>query len=350
MSLGLSFLLGFVASSVCYFIVGLSWPIALIIGVFAWLAFSLFGVKMDSAFTLMSGALLVFCISFVGMIMMAMNQLSALQFAETVNEEGTGFRYPLQMTSDVLRGEKAYRSVGCYACHTQQVRHDDVQFDIKAKTSQANHLAVKDALKSFYKVINQTSSAGSVLGFPVDEWEMIAQGLTPNEATKARNFLSKAGASLDLQVRFRGEDLMKDEYFNAEGRGWGKRRSVARDYLFVERPMLGSLRIGPDLANVGTRQSKDVMIQRLFKRHRFLFEEINGLEDDKTIVIKKDDKKYKPTQEAIDLVAYLSSLKGANYPLNEAPIYQPFTSSIPEPVKITTQESDQETTGIAQNK
>ena len=334
MSLGLSFLLGFVTSSVCYFIVGLWWPIAILVGGLAWLAFGFFGVKMDSAFTLMSGALLVFCISFLGMIMMAMNQLSSLQFAETINEDGTEFRYPLQMSSDVLRGEKAYRSVGCYACHTQQVRHDDVQFDIKAKTSQANYLAVQDAVKRFYKVINKSSSAGSVLGLPVDEWELIGQGLNPRDATKARNFLSKAGAALDIQVRFRGEDLIKDEYINPEGRGWGKRRSVARDYLFIDRPMLGSLRIGPDLANVGTRQSKDVMIQRLFKRHRFLFEEINGLEDDnKTIIIKKGDKNYKPTQEAKDLVAYLASLKGANYPLNEAPIYQPFTSSIPEPAK-----------------
>ena len=333
MSFGLSFLLGFFASSICYFIMGLSWPIALIVGSSAWLAFSFFGVKMDSAFTLMSGALLIFGISFAGMILMSINQLSSLQFAETINEDGTEFRYPLQMSSDVLKGERAYRSVGCYACHTQQVTHDDVQFDIKAKTSQANLVAVKDALKRFYKVTNKSLFTGSVVGFPVDEWEFIGQGLTPKDATKARNFLSKAGASLDLQVRFTGEDLMKDEYFNPDGRGWGKRRSVARDYLFVKRPMLGSLRIGPDLANVGTRQSKDVMIQRLFKRHRFLFEEINGLEDDKTIVIEKDDKKYKPTQEAKDLVAYLSSLKGANYPLNEAPIYQPFTSSIPEPDK-----------------
>jgi len=46
---------------------------------------------------------------------------------------------------------------------------------------------------------------------------------------------------------------------------------------------------------------------------------------------KTNNKNYfKPTQEALDLVAYLSSLKGANYPLDEAPIYQPFSSSIPE--------------------
>jgi len=34
-------------------------------------------------------------------------------------------------------------------------------------------------------------------------------------------------------------------------RGWGARRTVARDYLFDSPPLLGSSRIGPDLANVG---------------------------------------------------------------------------------------------------
>ena len=35
-------------------------------------------------------------------------------------------------------------------------------------------------------------------------------------------------------------------------RGWGVRRTVARDYLFDNPPYLGSTRIGPDLANVGS--------------------------------------------------------------------------------------------------
>jgi len=34
-------------------------------------------------------------------------------------------------------------------------------------------------------------------------------------------------------------------------RGWGVRRTVARDYLFENPPVLGVRRIGPDLANVG---------------------------------------------------------------------------------------------------
>lgn len=35
-------------------------------------------------------------------------------------------------------------------------------------------------------------------------------------------------------------------------RGWGVRRTVARDYIFDEVALLGSSRIGPDLANYGS--------------------------------------------------------------------------------------------------
>jgi len=40
-------------------------------------------------------------------------------------------------------------------------------------------------------------------------------------------------------------------------RGWGVRRTVARDYLFDTPPQLGSSRIGPDLANVGAAKWRD---------------------------------------------------------------------------------------------
>ena len=34
-------------------------------------------------------------------------------------------------------------------------------------------------------------------------------------------------------------------------RGWGSRRSVARDYIHEDVPLLGSMRLGPDFANFG---------------------------------------------------------------------------------------------------
>jgi cytochrome c oxidase cbb3-type subunit 2 len=37
-------------------------------------------------------------------------------------------------------------------------------------------------------------------------------------------------------------------------RGWGSRRSVPRDYALAPNPLLGTMRTGPDLANIGSRQ------------------------------------------------------------------------------------------------
>ena len=36
-------------------------------------------------------------------------------------------------------------------------------------------------------------------------------------------------------------------------RGWGSRRTVARDYLYGSPAVLGSIRLGPDLANIGAK-------------------------------------------------------------------------------------------------
>ena len=36
-------------------------------------------------------------------------------------------------------------------------------------------------------------------------------------------------------------------------RGWGERRTVARDYIYDEIAFLGSSRLGPDLANIGAK-------------------------------------------------------------------------------------------------
>lgn len=40
-------------------------------------------------------------------------------------------------------------------------------------------------------------------------------------------------------------------------RGWGQRPTVARDYILQDRLLLGSRRLGPDLADIGGRQSSD---------------------------------------------------------------------------------------------
>ncbi len=49
---------------------------------------------------------------------------------------------------------------------------------------------------------------------------------------------------------------------------------------------------------------------------------------------------YKPTKDAEALVDYLLSLKSANYPLPEAPINQPYTSSMPKPAPAPAEAAD----------
>ena len=48
---------------------------------------------------------------------------------------------------------------------------------------------------------------------------------------------------------------VRPEGFGADiERGWGRRRSVPRDYIFQDSPLLGTMRTGPDLANIAMRQ------------------------------------------------------------------------------------------------
>lgn len=48
---------------------------------------------------------------------------------------------------------------------------------------------------------------------------------------------------------------VRPEGFGADlARGWGRRRSVPRDYLYQDPPLAGTMRTGPDLASIGSRQ------------------------------------------------------------------------------------------------
>jgi cytochrome c oxidase cbb3-type subunit 2 len=46
--------------------------------------------------------------------------------------------------------------------------------------------------------------------------------------------------------------------------GWGPRRSVAHDYIFDQPVMLGTQRLGPDLANAGKRMDATAVLVRLW--------------------------------------------------------------------------------------
>jgi cytochrome c oxidase cbb3-type subunit 2 len=132
-------------------------------------------------------------------------------------------------------------------------------------------------------------------------------------------------------------------------RGWGPRRTVARDYIYERPPFLGSSRLGPDLANVGwsgwrdeiegdTRRPakrdalwhfahlyapRSLVTESNHPRYRYLFEEqkISGQRSPDALNIVDPDfpagKQIVPGYDARALVKYLLSLD-RSHPLKEA--------------------------------
>jgi cytochrome c oxidase cbb3-type subunit 2 len=122
-------------------------------------------------------------------------------------------------------------------------------------------------------------------------------------------------------------------------RSWGRRRTVARDYLFDDPPFLGSMRIGPDLSNVGWSKWRNepenedpkekpakrdaawhlkhlynprtVVKSSNMPPYRYLFkkQKIGSQRSAEALDVPVEDGyQIVPTQEAKDLVGYLLSL------------------------------------------
>jgi len=107
-------------------------------------------------------------------------------------------------------------------------------------------------------------------------------------------------------------------------RGWG-RASVAADYVYDKPHLLGTMRTGPDLFNVGARQpSVDWHLGHLYQprayapgslmsAYPFLFQLKDAAAPGDRIVhlpagVIPPDKVLVARQEALDLVAYLTAL------------------------------------------
>lgn len=163
----------------------------------------------------------------------------------------------------------------------------------------------------------------------------------PNEPV----YPSRLSGSAERGMRVYGElgclychsQQVRREGFGSDfERGWGNRQSVPRDYVFQDRVMLGTMRTGPDLANVGTRYSELWQHQHLYLPQSindwstmppfaFLYEvqpisPTRGPHPDAITPIDSwgipEGYEVVPTQRAKDLVAYLMSLD-QNYELPE---------------------------------
>jgi cytochrome c oxidase cbb3-type subunit 2 len=155
-------------------------------------------------------------------------------------------------------------------------------------------------------------------------------------ADAASGKITTAGGKVEIHIVPTGVDI---------SRGWGLRQSVAADFLYDYPVQLGSLRAGPDLANIGVRAPdlnwqlvhlyapQAVVKNSAMPPFRFLFEvrKIVGAPSPDALRFPKDFPppagcEVVPTPEAKQLAAYLLSLRA------DAPLYEaPFTSVFAKP-------------------
>ena len=128
---------------------------------------------------------------------------------------------------------------------------------------------------------------------------------------------------------------VRPEGFGADiDRGWGPRRTVARDYIYDSPHLLGTMRTGPDLANIAARQpSSDWHHLHLYNPRlvspgstmpafRFMYERIVVAEGESppsdAVSLPGEDRAFiVPGREAQQLYTYLMTLDKTT-PLEEA--------------------------------
>ena len=248
--------------------------------------------------------------------------------AQPVVLETTGATYPSPRTGVAQQGAEIYRAQGCVECHSQQVRQSGVNFEVwlaDAGNAQGQLAAVMNQLKI------------------ADANRLIAQapvkllgGLTMLEASGIASQLTNGEAKGQVVLATLGSDIQ---------RGWGKRATVTQDYLYDNPVQLGSLRVGPDLANYGTRavpsalalqhlySPQSTMPKSMMPPYRYLFNKRKMADGEKRAAnalpaMVEPGYEITPTPEAEALVAYLMSLD-ASASLAEAPVPAP-------PVKAAT--------------
>ncbi len=127
-------------------------------------------------------------------------------------------------------------------------------------------------------------------------------------------------------------------------RGWGSRQSYVRDYIREERVLLGSVRVGPDLRDIGSRKPvagraydeawhyhhlydpASTSPGSTMPSYAFLFDsrKIIGERSPNAVTLgaQKDGYELLPSARAEALVAYLLSLKDPyNYPVEATKVY-----------------------------
>jgi len=294
---------------------------------------------MKNGFAVFSAVLVALGASWLGFVVAPIMQLGTAKQVTVLNSSDT---YPLQRTGNATRGLQVYRANGCAACHTEQVRQDNVICNVfvtsLGKNSNAVWKITSDIFSKNQKLAGQSALRKLVfdLSRQMDEFGSHVWEVSKNDADADADKITAAGGKVEIHIVPIGADI---------SRGWGIRQSVAADYLYDYPVQLGSLRAGPDLSNIGARDPDlNWQLVHLYAPQalvkgsamppfRFLFEvrKIGDAPSSDALQFPKDFAppagcEVVPKPEAKQLASYLLSLR------QDAPLYEaPFTPVMAKP-------------------
>jgi cbb3-type cytochrome oxidase cytochrome c subunit len=265
--------------------------------------------------------------SWFGLVLTPQMQVGQSQQTNTM---GVATTYPVTRPGQARQGLDVYRANGCAACHSQQVGQNGTLCDVMLTEAGTNQEALVQALIRVDPGLSPglVDAKAWLAGLP----RPVLQGVSKDVAETAVKTVSVGGAKAQLWVLPQGPDI---------ARGWGKRRTVAEDFLYDSPVMLGSQRIGPDLANVGARRPdaqwhlahlyapRIEVKNSTMAPYRFLFDKkkIGSAPSPDALVLPPElapaaGFEIIPKPEARALVAYLVSLR-ADAPLYVTPMTVP---------------------------
>lgn len=278
---------------------------------------------MNSAATVFLAAFVALSASWAGLVLAPQIQLGREDQAKTLPAEDA---YPLARPGLARQGAEVYRSLGCVYCHSQQVGQDGVKCEVILTDAGTNTAATLAALAKLDAALGNPQTLAALP-------KAVLRVADVPAATTIVKAIAAAGAKAETKVTPVGPDL---------ARGWGKRRSVALDYIYDSPVQPGTRRFGPDLSNVGQlRADVNWQLRHLYAPaseikgstmppYRFLFEQrpIAAKPTPDALQLTGDfaapaGKEIVPTDDARALAAYLVSLR------LDAPLYEsPFTAPV----------------------
>jgi cbb3-type cytochrome oxidase cytochrome c subunit len=268
------------------------------------------GEGMKNGFVIFLAAFVALGASWSAFVLEPERQLGRAKQTTVLNSSDV---YPVQRPGVAAQGLQIYRANGCAVCHTEQVQQTGVACDVILTAPGKNPVAVSNLIST-----------------------LKLNALTEQEAEAAAGKITAAGGKTETHIIATGADI---------ARGWGMRHSVAEDFLYDSPVQLGGIRVGPDLANAGTRlpdanwqllhlyAPRAVTGNSVMPPFRYLFETKKMGDAPSPDALKLPQKisppagyEVVPTDDAKKLVAYLLSLQ-ADVPLYDAPFTPPQIST-----------------------